>query len=128
MWATQVPLASLERGMTVGLAVTRALRKIEEADARVAGFGGPGPGDSRGGRAVADDEQLEVGVALGEHRSDRIGKECRGACDRQQYGEAADAAGGAHDGSPARRRMAAIRSTVVRPSAADERGGGPPAM
>src|SRR6185503_2534558 len=119
--ADDVAPGFLQRGMPVGLAVPLVLRVVEEADAVVGGGELGHQLTGLVGHAVADHEHLEL--------RDRLGQRARYRAEQRTpmvVGGNQDGGGSAHAGAPASPRSSAIRCTTSAPSAALERGGGPP--
>jgi len=82
----QIALRLFEGDVSIGVAEMRRLGQIEPSDPRIAKSR-----DKLGrtvGAAVADDEQLEVLLALPQHRLDRITDHIRTIVRRQQHAEA----------------------------------------
>src|ERR1019366_8578346 len=113
-----------QRGMAVSLTVALALRERKHLHTWIAARIILGARDGLRRRAIANDEQLEIGNVLNEHALDRVRQQSGWADDRKQHGEKRRH-GIAQSCSPARARNAEVRSTMSKPSAADERGGGP---
>src|SRR4051794_5700174 len=88
----QIAACQREHLVAMSFAVAFALLKIKYAHPGIACGVGVRAGSRLGRRAVANDEKLEVAVALPKHSVYRKGKQCRLSMDAQHYRKA----GGRH--------------------------------